>query len=395
MGNFQQTVKNIFNRLDYIMLLCLLMLFAISLVAIYSAAGQYSADPSYYVIRQIIWYGIGFMILFSLLFVDFDIFRTLAYPLYAFGSLLLLLVHFFGVMRNGSQRWLSIGGLEIQPSEFMKVFLIIAVALAIHRYGQKQAPGSFSYDMQVLLRIAAFGLVPFWLILQQPDLGTALVVVAILAVITLVSGVSYKVISVLAGLGVSLVLLLIWLHNNANDIFRKIIKDHQMSRIYGWLQPDDYASSFGYQLKQAILGIGAGRLTGSGFMNGTQSQSGRVPEIHTDFIFTVVGEEFGFLGASILILIFFLLIYRMIAIGLNCSNPFGAYIVCGAVALIASQVFQNIAMTIGLMPITGLALPFISYGGSSLLTNMIAVGLVMNIKVNTRSFMFGSKKQEL
>lgn len=142
----------------------------------------------------------------------------------------------------------------------------------------------------------------------------------------------------------------------------------------------------------ALQGIGSGQLFGSGFTEGAVSKSGFVPEVHTDFIFTVIGEEFGFIGATILIIIYFLLFYRMIIIAFSCNNLFGTYIVTGVIGLMVFQIFQNIGMTIGLMPITGLALPFISYGGSALLTNMIAIGIVLNVNIRTREYMFGSEE---
>lgn len=136
------------------------------------------------------------------------------------------------------------------------------------------------------------------------------------------------------------------------------------------------------------MGIGSGRLLGNGFQNGVMNQSGRVPEVHTDFIFTVIGEEFGFIGAAILLIIYFLLIYRMVIIALNCKDRFGMYMIAGVIGLFTFQIFQNIGMTIGMMPITGLTLPFISYGGSSLLTSMIAVGMVMNVHIHTKEYLF-------
>lgn len=170
-----------------------------------------------------------------------------------------------------------------------------------------------------------------------------------------------------------------------------MIEPHQLDRIYGWLDPDSDTSGIGYQLNQAILGIGSGQLFGAGFLEGMQTQSDVIPEIHTDFVFTVIGEEFGFLGAMVLLVIYFLLFYRMIMISLTCNNLYGSYLVAGVVGLLVFQVFQNIAMTIGLMPITGLALPFISYGGSALLTNMMAIGIVLNVHYRTKNYMFTSE----
>lgn len=165
--------------------------------------------------------------------------------------------------------------------------------------------------------------------------------------------------SVLAILGIS---VLVWLYNAHFDIFSIFIKSHQLDRILGWLDPDGDTSGIGYQLNLALQGIGSGQFYGSGFMQGVQTQSDTLPEIHTDFIFAAIGEEFGFFGAMVLLVTYFLLFYRMIMIALTCNNLYGSYLVAGVIGLLVFQVFQNIAMTIGLMPITGLALPFISYG---------------------------------
>jgi len=185
---------------------------------------------------------------------------------------------------------------------------------------------------------------------------------------------------------------LIYLYFTNFELFSKFIASHQLARIYGWLNPAEYSQGYGFQLQQALLGIGSGQLTGSGFTQGYQVQSGRIPEAQTDFIFAVIGEEFGFIGTSILIILFFLLIYRIITIALNANSLFGVYICIGVIALFTFQVFQNIGMTIGLMPITGLALPFISYGGSALLTNMMALGLVTSVHLRTKNYMFGEEE---
>src|SRR5699024_9954312 len=167
---------------------------------------------------------------------------------------------------------------------------------------------------------------------------------------------------------------------------------HQLTRIYGWLDPGQYASNYGYQLQQAMTGIGSGQLTGKGINEGVQVQSGKIPEAHTDFIFAVIGEEFGFLVSCLLLLIYFLMIYCIIQITLHTTNLFGIYICIGAIGLFSLQVFQNIGMTIGLMPITGIALPFISYGGSALLTNFVVLGLVLSVHKHSKPSMFSDNQ---
>ncbi|MFB7639703.1 FtsW/RodA/SpoVE family cell cycle protein, partial [Peribacillus butanolivorans] len=224
------------------------------------------------------------------------------------------------------------------------------------------------------------------------DLGSALVIAAITFSLILASGISYKIIFILVSCFIALIRFLVHLHNNSYDIFSKIIKPHQLERIYGWLSPDEYASSYGYQLKQAILGIGSGQMYGSGFNQGSQVQSGRIPEAHTDFIFSVIGEEFGFIGATILISLYFILIYRIMIIAFSSNNVFGYFICTGVIGLLSFQVFQNISMTIGLMPVTGIALPLLSYGGSALITNMIALGLVFSVNKRSKKYMFSKSE---
>lgn len=159
----------------------------------------------------------------------------------------------------------------------------------------------------------------------------------------------------------------------------EILEPHQLERIYGWLYPEQYASSYAMQTLSATRGIGSGQLLGTGFLNSVQAANASIPEMHTDFIFAVIGEEFGFIGSTIVICIFFLLIYRMVMLAMACKDLYGTYIIAGIAGMLTFQIFQNIAMTIGLMPVTGIALPFISYGGSAFMTNMIAVGIVINI----------------
>jgi cell division protein FtsW (lipid II flippase) len=186
---------------------------------------------------------------------------------------------------------------------------------------------------------------------------------------------------------ISFVSWLVFIHFTNFELFTKLFREHQLIRFYGWLDPYSYASTHGYQLIQSLLSIGSGQLAGKGFLSGGHAQVW-VPEVHTDFIFAVIGEQFGFIGASFLISIYFLLVYRLVQIALTCNDTFGAYLVSGVIGMIIFQAFQNISMTVGLMPVTGIALPFISYGGSALLTNMVAIGIVLNVSMRTKTYMF-------
>ncbi|RXI98643.1 rod shape-determining protein RodA [Anaerobacillus alkaliphilus] len=386
--------KTYFQQLDYTLLFLIFLLMCISLLAIYSAAmaGQYNIEPAAFVKRQVVWFIIGSMLMIGAMLIDYDMFKNFTIPLYVIGLVLLIAVHFYGIERNGSQRWISIGGNLFQPSEFVKIFLVLALAHLLFLITKDYRERSLKEDCIVVLKVMAVGFPPFFLILVQPDLGTALVIASIMATMLLMAGISWKIFAFLGALVVSFLSTLIWLHNNFFELFTSIIKPHQLRRIYGWLDPESDPGDMGYQLLNAMQGIGSGQLYGKGFTEGVLSKSGAVPEIHTDFIFTVIGEEFGFLGATILIVIYFLLFYRMIIIAFSCNNIFGSYLVAGIIGLLVFQIFQNIGMTIGLMPITGLALPFVSYGGSALLTNMIAIGIVLNVNIRTRHYMFGSEE---
>ncbi|MFA9559087.1 rod shape-determining protein RodA [Evansella sp. AB-rgal1] len=394
-----QERKSPFQQLDYTLLFLLFVLMCISLLAVYSGSSAVTeswtwAGPLYFVQRQIIWFGVGIILMLAAMSIDYDLFKNFSIPLYIIGMILLLLVHFtpLGIENKGARRWLGIEDVfQFQPSEFVKIFVLIALAHLLYNITKAPREKSFKGDIIVVGKILAVGLPPFAFILIQPDLGTALVIGAIMGSMIIMSGVTYRMLGLLSSLVLSFIALLIWLHNNYFEIFSLIIRSHQRNRIYAWLDPAGNISGEGYQLYQALQGIGSGRLYGSGFMQGPKTHSGTIPELHTDFVFTVIGEEFGFVGATVLIVVYFLLLYRMVIISFNCNNTFGTYLVAGTVGLFVFQIFQNIGMTIGLMPITGLALPFISYGGSALITNMIAIGIVLNVNIRTKHYMFGEE----
>lgn len=375
------------SKADSLLLFLVFCLFIYSLLAVYSGSGQYAQEePFYFAIRQFFWYliGIGLMVLIARF--DYELLDKWALPLYIIGVALLLFVHLFGTEKNGSQRWINFGIVEIQPSEFMKIFFIIYIAYILSKEGKSHL--TFKESIPVMLKVILYSIIPFLFVFSQPDLGSALVLFGITISITIVSTISSKMMALIASCITGFTGLLVYLFYFHHGLFTKFLKPHQLSRIYGWLDPKQYASEYGYQLRQAMMGIGSGQWSGKGFTQGIQVQSGKVPEAHTDFIFAVIGEEFGFVGACLLVLIYFLLIYRIIQIALGANNLFGVYICVGTVGLLSLQVFQNIGMTIGLMPITGLPLPFISYGGSALLTNFIALGLVFSVQLHSKKYMF-------
>lgn len=325
--------------------------------------------------QQVLWYVIGFIVLGVTLLFDYRLFHNMAYVLYVLGLILLI-----GVFQtkpiNNTTSWYNLGIILFQPSEPMKLFTIITVA----RFLSKRAndPDRFYYFYKLIPVMALVG-VPLLLILVQPDLGTAMVYTGMLATMLIVGGIRMKHVLYMGGLVGSFFAAMTLLYQYKQDIFFKIIKPYQWDRIVFWMNPDLEPMGRGFQLKQALIAIGSGQLFGKGLETPTQASFGWVPVGESDFIFTVIAEKLGFVGAGLLMILFFVLIYRMIRIAMEAKDPFGAYVVAGVVGMLTFQIFENIGMTIQLMPITGIPLPFISYGGSSLVTNFLIIGVVLNI----------------
>jgi len=358
------------KTIDWSVILILVGLAVFSYLGIAgSAAGVVKAQ------QQLLWYVIGFIVLGGVLLFDYRLFYSSAYILYGIGLILLIGV-FQATPINNATSWYNLGPVLFQPSEPMKLFTILAVA----RYMAKRADDSdrFYYFYQ-LIPVCLFVIVPLLMILLQPDMGTSLVYTGILATMLIVGGIRLLHVAYLGCAVGGLFATLTLLYHFKQDLFFKIIKPYQWDRIVYWLNPDLDAIGKGFQLKQALIAIGSGQLFGKGLNTPSQASFGWVPVGESDFIFTVIAEKLGFVGASILMLLFFFLIYRMIKIAMETKDPFGSYVVAGVVGMLTFQIFENIGMTIQLMPITGIPLPFISYGGSSLITNFLIVGVVLNI----------------
>lgn len=362
--------KRHLKTLDWTILIILAALGVFSYLGISgSAAGVDKAQ------QQVLWYVIGFIVLGGSLLFDYRLFYNFAFVLYGLGLILLI-----GVLQtaaiNNTHSWYNLGPVLFQPSEPMKLFTILAVA----RYMAKRAedPYRFHYFYK-LIPVALLVMVPLLLILIQPDLGTALVYTGMLATMLIVGGIRLLHVTYVGGLVGSLAAGMVFLYEYKQDIFFKIIKPYQWDRVVFWLNPDLEAMGRGFQLKQSLIAIGSGQLMGKGIDTPTQASFGWVPVGESDFIFTVIAEKLGFIGAGLLMILFFFLIYRMVRIAMEAKDPFGAYVVAGVVGMLTFQVFENIGMTIQLMPITGIPLPFISYGGSSLITNFLIIGVVLNI----------------
>jgi len=391
--------KGFADRFDWTLAFIILLLFIVSLFAISSAqtSGQYLIN---FIPKQTFWYLVGTIIIGLAMFFEPEQYKRLAWILYGGGILLLLLLIFMpegqgqiGQLRNNAKSWYHLPGLgSIQPSEFMKTFFILAMARMISKHHEKFPLKSIKTDLFLLGKIILTMLVPLLFIMEQPDLGTSLVFIAITAALMLVGGITWKlIVPIFAGtaiMGGTLLWMAVYMQDFLSDTFG--FKAYQNARVYSWLDPYSYATAEGYNLINAMTAIGSGEITGKGY----QGRQVYVPENHTDFIFTVIGEEYGFIGASIVISLFFLLIYHLTKITLQLKDPFSTYVCAGIIAMVTFHVFQNIGMTIQLLPITGIPLPFISYGGSSLMGNMLALGLVFSMKFHHRTYMFGSHSDE-
>lgn len=384
------------DRFDWTLAFILFLFFIVSLISIYSAqtSGQYSTN---FVLDQLKWYIVGAIIIGGALFFDPDQYKKLSWIFYGFGIFLLIVLWIAAKLhlgiakeRNGAYSWFTLPFGSIQPSEFMKVFLILAISRLTSDHNQKYPVKTLQSDFWLLVKIGLTALLPLVLIMEQPDLGTALVIMAITAGMILVSGISWKIIlpsfSLVALLGVGIIGVMIYFP----DFLKDHIDPYQYGRIYAWLDPYSYASGDGLHLISSLQAIGSGEIFGKGFMG----KEVYVMERHTDFIFSLIAEEYGFIGASVVISLFFLLIYHLIKISLETNSQFNSYICAGIISMTAFHVFQNIGMTIQVLPITGIPLPFLSYGGSSLMGNMLAMGLVFSIRFYHKNYMFEADTDE-
>jgi len=384
--------RSFWKRIDWMLVAILCVFFCVSLLAI-SSAQTTSYTGQNYIPKQIIYYGIVAFIIVFVMYLDMEQYKKIAWYLYGFGIVFLVVLIFMpegegqiGEIVNGAKSWYHTPIGNIQPSEFMKTFYILACAKIIAIHNEHHVLRTVKTDFLLLGKIFGLLSIPFALVMEQPDLGSSLVFLAITVALIVVSGISWVVIASILAIGTSIGGLAIWMALYMQDFLFETfgIENYKMARIYSWLDPYSYSSNEGYQLISSMNSIGSGEIFGKGFHN----REVYVVENHTDFIFTVIGEEWGFIGGSFVILLYFVLIYHLTKMTLLLKDPFCTYICTGIIAMIAFHVLENIGMTIQLLPITGIPLPFISYGGSSLMGNALALGLVFSMKFHHRDYMF-------
>ena len=359
--------------MDFTLLMAALGIIIMSLVIIGSAThiNTPGEERYYFVQRQGIFTILNIAAAAFFMNFDYKMLQGYGKKLYIFNLVMLLAVMLVGQSALGAQRWISIGPISIQPSEFSKLIMIICLASVLEeRVGKLNT-------LDDLMPVAAYIGVPFLLVLKQPDLGTSLVFMAIFFGMVFVSGIRLKLLFGIFGVGIA-----------ALPILWHFLKDYQKMRIMVFMDPNVDPLGSGYHSIQSKIAIGSGMLFGKGLFEGTQSQLNFLPENHTDFIFAVVGEELGFIGAVCLLLLYLVVLWRGVQIAREAVDVFGRLMAVGITSMFAFHVLVNVGMTMGIMPVTGIPLPLMSYGVSSLTTNIMAIAILMNIQLRKQKLLF-------
>ena len=365
--------KRLLRRTDLTLIVAAVAIVIMSLVIIGSAThvNTPSEERYWFVQRQGISIVIDIALAAFLMNFDYKILQRYGNHFYVFNLILLILVMLVGQTALGAQRWIALGPISIQPSEFSKLIMIIALAAMLEKRGGK------INTITDLAPVAAYVGVPFLLVLKQPDLGTSLVFLAIFFGMVFVAGVRLRLLLGIFGAGLA-----------AMPVLWHFLKDYQKMRIMAFMDPNVDPLGAGYHIIQSKIAIGSGMLFGKGLFGGTQSQLNFLPENHTDFIFSVVGEELGFVGCAILLLLYLVVLWRGIRIAQDASDMFGRLLAVGITSMIAFHVLINVGMTMGIMPVTGIPLPLMSYGVSSLTTNIMAIAILLNIQLRRQKLLF-------
>ena len=353
------------RSLDYIMLLCILILGIISSFAMYSTDG---GELLYHSESHIIRFVIFFTMMILISFVNIKTWHTFGYLFYLVVLTLLIWASLFGITASGSQRWINLYFINLQPSELMKIAIIICFAKYYHRIQLSNVNRIKNIAIPILILF-----IPIALVIGQPDLGTAILIALSGIIVLWLAGVNIKYFFYS-----SLIFII------SAPFVISFLKPYQKLRILTFFDPDKDPLGAGYQIIQSKIAVGSGGLTGKGFLKGTQGYLEFLPEKHTDFIFTLFSEEFGFLGSIFLLIVYAILIFRILRIGALSRSYFGKFFCYGFGSAIFIYITVNMAMVLGLLPIVGSPLPIMSYGGSSMLATMIGLGIVMSTKVYSR-----------
>ncbi|MEJ8305332.1 FtsW/RodA/SpoVE family cell cycle protein [Saccharibacillus sacchari] len=375
------------KHIDWTLIIVLLCMMGICIPLVHSAVA--TSDRFRGLDTQMIFYYVlGFGVIFFMTLVDYRLYVKYFWIVYGGGMLLLLLTLTpLGQTQNGAQGWLKLGPIGMQPAELFKLALVIAIASLLAKRNKEKL--GFFADV-IPIGIVAF--IPFAVVMVQNDLGNALSYVLILLGLLWIGNLKFTHALIIFVLGAGLLFggikAYITYHDQVSDFMTNTLgRAHWLDRIDPWLMPDEASRDASWQTKNGKYAIAGGGMTGQGYMQGDMVQNptgSLVPYTYSDSIIVVIGEEFGFVGISFLLVLYFIMIHRMIVIALECKDRVGSYIIVGIVAMFMYQIFENIGMFIGLMPLTGITLPFISYGGTSLLINMASIGVVMSIRACTK-----------
>lgn len=354
-----------FKKFDFILFFTTIALCIYGLILIKSATLSFNSTK--YLKSQSIAIVIGIIAIFALVLIDYQFLGKIYIPIYVVSNLLLIavLIWGFGDETWGSRSWLNIGGIVFQPSEFVKIGLIISLSKFIDNHKDT------INEPFTLFKILAFAGFPILLIWKQPDAGTSIVFAFFIALMLFIAGLEWRYIGYAVG-SVLVALPILWLK----------LKPYQKDRIFDFLEPERNPTGTNYQAIQGKIAIGSGKIFGRGLYQGVQTQYNYIPEKQTDFIFAVLVEELGFMGGMLLLIMYFILIHRFIKIARNSRDLFGSLMVVGISAMLVFHIWENIGMTMGLMPITGIPLPFLSHGGTFLLINMVGVGIALSVGMN-------------
>ena len=359
-------------------MICLVFVIAsMGLTAVYSATYT-SHGPSQLFYKQMIWIGAGIGIMFLALIPDYHTIGRYAYVLYACSLVLLVLVMAIGRTGMGAQRWLAVGPFVFQPSEFAKLSLTLALARFF-----AEDPKRGGYELKDLAVPGVMVLVPLLLVLKQPDLGTAIMLLLTSLLIAMLAGIQLRSLIVVL-LAVAVVVSLVFFVSPVRNKIWGSLKPYQQNRIKAFVDPGSDPLGSGYHANQSKIAVGSGQISGKGFRKGTQSQMAFLPERHTDFIFAVIAEETGFVGTSIVIFLYLVLLLVGVDTAKNAKDRLGVLMAGGIVSMISLYVFINVGMAVGIVPVVGVPLPLVSYGGTSVIATFLALGLLLNIQ--TRRF---------
>lgn len=361
--------KSVISRhFDVFLFVMTFLLSIFGVLAIYSATGTTGTRTQ--VIVQSVSAVFGIVLMVVICYFDYEQFKGLVKPIYIFSIAILILVLLIGVGNEswGAKSWIRIGSVGIQPAEFAKVCFILTFS-----YHLSEVEDKINKPLIILGLLLHLGVI-VGLIMLQPDLGSVLVFIFMFALLMFTAKLSYKYIIPILGVGIVSVPL----------VYKYLLSDYQQQRINVFLNPELEPLDGGYNVIQSKLAVGSGQFWGEGYTKGIQNSMGYLPAKYTDFIFSTIAEEWGFIGAVLLVLALFAVVYKCFKIARRADNSYGRYIAVGVGAMLLFHIFENVGMCIGIMPVTGIPLPFITYGGSSLVTNMIAIGLVMSVDYHNK-----------